>query len=179
MERVPVRVFEKSPVRCQERFHLRYGGPQGVGPVSYGLSGVVPRSPRSHRTAGGSIPVRALFKPPADARNASTDGTVAPTGLGRSPVVCWGSSLGPSGSHRTVGGTVSVRVFAKPPARCQERFHRGYGGPQGAGSVSCGLSGVVPRAPWGPPYRRWKRLGATVPSVETLSARSMQRCNKH
>ena len=33
-----------------------------------------------------------------DARNASTDGTVAPRGLGRSPVVCWRSSLGPLGA---------------------------------------------------------------------------------
>ena len=51
-----------------------------------------------------------------EARNASTDGTVAPRGLGRCPVDCWGSFLGPSGRHRTVGGSVSARVFAKPPA---------------------------------------------------------------
>jgi len=33
-----------------------------------------------------------------------------------------------------------------------------YGGHQGAGSVSCGLLGVVPRALWEPPCRRWKRF---------------------
>ena len=77
---------------------------------------------------------------------------------GRSPVACRGSFLGPLGGHRTVGGSVPVRVFDKPPARSQERFHRRYGGPQGAGPVSCGLLGVVHRALWEPPYRRWKRF---------------------
>ena len=77
---------------------------------------------------------------------------------GRSPVACRGSFLGPPGGHRTVGGSVPVRVFDKPPARSQERFHLRYGGPQGAGAVSCGLLGVVPRALWEPPCRRWKRF---------------------
>jgi hypothetical protein len=77
---------------------------------------------RSSGPLGATVPSVEAFLPVflqsrrLDARNASTDGTVAPRGLGRSPVVCWGSSLGPSGSHRAVGGSVSARIFAKPPA---------------------------------------------------------------
>ena len=68
-----------------------------------------------------------------DARNGSTDGTVSHRGLGRSLVACRGSSLGPPGSHRAIGGSA-----------------------------------------WGPPYRRWKRYpiahgaGKGVASISSL-----------
>ena len=80
-------------------------GPPGAGPVSFGLSGVLPRIPGSHRTVDGSILFRVWGSRRLDARNASTDGTVAPRRLGRSPVACRGSSLGPPRGHRAVGGS--------------------------------------------------------------------------
>ena len=62
----------------QERFHRRYGGPRGVGPVSCGLLEVVPRAPM-----GATVPPMEAFlfvflkSRQLDARNAPTDGAVA------------------------------------------------------------------------------------------------------
>jgi hypothetical protein len=92
---------------------------------------------------------------------------------GASPVGPWALGLGASQGPRVHDrnkpenmngfGPQSVPYFkvysgARQVGLGAASFHRQYGGPQGVGSVStCGLSGVVSRAPWEPPYRRWKR----------------------
>ena len=95
---------------------------------------------------------------------ASTDNMVAPRGLGQSPpVVCRGSSLGPPGSRRTVGGSVPFRVFEKPPARCQERFHRWRGGPHGVHYLPLLAQGCATATPPHLPLHREGGATATPP----------------
>ena len=95
---------------------------------------------------------------------ASTDNMVAPRGLGQSPpVVCRGSSPGPPGSRRTVGGNVPFRVFEKPPARCQERFHRWRGGPHGVHYLPLLAQGCATATPPHLPLHREGGATATPP----------------
>ena len=145
---VPVRVFEKLPARCQERFQRRYGRPQGVGRSRLACRGEPPYVPSVETFLAFS---RRLLK--------NQEKSAAPSWFKPGSVSCGLSGVVPRAPwgppYRR--GSVPVRVFGKPPTRCQERFHRRYGGPQVVGPVSCGLLEVVPRAPWGPPYRRWKR----------------------
>ena len=133
-------------------------GPPGAGPVSFGLSGVLPRIPGSHRTVDGSIIFRVWGSRRLDARNDSTE---APRGRVNSRCTQKDAQRqSPLPLHRE-------GVQRQPPSfRCAERGRNGNPPPlplRRKGGFTRVLRGMCTplerKAQKAPPERKTQRYG--------------------